>query len=94
LTKHGWRWLAWADKAVLDKENKVTAIVGVGRDITERKAFEERIQKARREWENIFEAIGHPTLIMDEAHHVIHANDAAERGNGKARKGTCRKEML
>jgi two-component system, cell cycle sensor histidine kinase and response regulator CckA len=86
LTKDGWRWLAWADKAVLDKENKVTAIVGVGRDITERKAFEERIQKARREWENIFEAIGHPTLIMDEAHRLIHVNDAALRVTGRLEK--------
>ncbi|HKI47873.1 MAG TPA: PAS domain S-box protein [Desulfobacteria bacterium] len=86
LTKDGWRWLAWADKAVLDKENKVTAIVGVGRDITERKAFEERIQKARREWENIFEAIGHPTLILDEAHRLIHANKAALRATGRLEK--------
>jgi len=82
LTKKGWRWLAWADKAVLDKENNVTAIVGVGRDITERKAFEEGIQRARREWENIFEAIGHPTLIMDKEHRLIHANNAAERVTG------------
>ncbi len=84
LTKDGWRWLAWADKAVLDKENQVIAIVGVGREITERKAFEEEIQRARREWENIFEAIGHSTLILDREHRLLHANDAAKGATGKS----------
>lgn len=46
LTKDGWRWLAWSDKAVLDKQNKVTGVVGVGRDITERKEFEEKLEKS------------------------------------------------
>jgi PAS domain S-box-containing protein len=39
-TKDGWRWFAWANKAVLDEEDNVIAIVGVGRDITERKQTE------------------------------------------------------
>lgn len=42
LTKDGWRWLAWADKSVLDNNNKVIAVVGVGRDITEKKAAENK----------------------------------------------------
>jgi diguanylate cyclase (GGDEF)-like protein/PAS domain S-box-containing protein len=39
-TKDGWKWLAWADKSVLDKDGKVVAIVGVGRDITKHKQSE------------------------------------------------------
>jgi two-component system sensor kinase len=49
LTRHGWRWLAWADKAVLDDRGEVTAIVGVARDVTERKEAEQEI---RRRMEN------------------------------------------
>jgi PAS domain S-box-containing protein len=41
LTKDGWRWLAWSDTAVLDDQGRVVAIVGAGRDISERKEAEE-----------------------------------------------------
>lgn len=37
LTTMGWRWFGWADKAVLNKDNEVEAIVAIGRDITEQK---------------------------------------------------------
>ncbi len=45
LTKDGWRWLSWVDTAVLDSNNKVLEIIGVGRDITERKKAEEELKK-------------------------------------------------
>ena len=48
-TKDGWRWLAWADKAVLDEERRVIAIVGVGRDITKRKQAEEQLQRSEHQ---------------------------------------------
>jgi PAS domain S-box-containing protein len=40
MTRDGWRWLAWSDRAIVE-DGKVVAIVGVGRDITERKESEE-----------------------------------------------------
>ncbi|MCF7794674.1 MAG: PAS domain S-box protein, partial [Candidatus Cloacimonetes bacterium] len=39
-TQFGWRWLAWKDKAVLDANGKVKEIIGLGRDITDRKEAE------------------------------------------------------
>ncbi|HMP72329.1 MAG TPA: PAS domain S-box protein [Kiritimatiellia bacterium] len=39
-TRHGWRWLAWSDRAVLDEQGRVCSVIGVGRDITERKDME------------------------------------------------------
>jgi len=44
MTKDGWRWLAWSDKAVLDEDQNVISIVGVGRDITERKKAEKELK--------------------------------------------------
>ncbi len=44
LTSVGWRWLAWQDTAVLDEQGQVQAIIGVGRDITERKQAESEAQ--------------------------------------------------
>lgn len=41
MTKDGWRWLAWVDTAVLDDDENVTEIIGVGRDITAQKITEE-----------------------------------------------------
>jgi PAS domain S-box-containing protein len=43
-TKDGWRWLAWNDKAVLDESGTIAAIIGIGRDITERKRSEEALR--------------------------------------------------
>ncbi len=39
-TVNGWRWLSWTDTAILDKDGNVKEIIGVGRDITEKKASE------------------------------------------------------
>ncbi|MBU0984543.1 MAG: PAS domain S-box protein [candidate division Zixibacteria bacterium] len=45
----GWRWLAWADKAVFGQNGEIEAIVGVGRDITEQKDIEQRLRLANDE---------------------------------------------
>ena len=37
MTVDGWRWLAWNDSAILGPGGEIEAIVGVGRDISERK---------------------------------------------------------
>ena len=36
LTKSGWLWLSWSDKAIRDEHGAVVAIIGVGRDVTPR----------------------------------------------------------
>jgi PAS domain S-box-containing protein len=48
MTRYGWRWLAWANKAILDANHQIVSIVGVGRDITEHKKTDEA-SKAKRE---------------------------------------------
>ncbi len=53
LTVHGWRWLAWADTAIVDPGGRVVEIVGVGRDVTERREMEERLRQSEK-----LEAIG------------------------------------
>lgn len=45
MTKDGWRWLGWMDTAVLDDQNNVIEIIGVGRDITEKKKIETELKK-------------------------------------------------
>ncbi|MFO7977769.1 MAG: PAS domain S-box protein [Bacteroidales bacterium] len=47
MTRLGWRWLAWSDTAVLDDSGEITAIIGVGRDITDRKQAQLELQKSK-----------------------------------------------
>jgi PAS domain S-box-containing protein len=56
----------------------------IARDITARKQAEDQIQRARKDWEDIFQAIGHATLILDPEHTVIAANRAAVAAHGSA----------
>ncbi|MES9926454.1 MAG: PAS domain S-box protein, partial [Candidatus Thiodiazotropha endolucinida] len=60
LTSAGWRWLGWMDTAVLDKDENVTAIVGVGRDITDRI----ETMKALRESEERYRAVVEDTPVL------------------------------
>jgi PAS domain S-box-containing protein len=51
-------------------------------DITERKQAEEELHKSHREWENIFQAIGHPVFILNPRHDIMTANKAAMLATG------------
>ena len=68
FTKDEWRWLAWADKAVLNGEGKVEAIVGVGRDITERRRIEEEKESLRAQLIQSEKMAGLGTLAGGVAH--------------------------
>ncbi|MBW9275369.1 MAG: PAS domain S-box protein, partial [Candidatus Thiodiazotropha sp. (ex. Lucinisca nassula)] len=60
MTSSGWRWLGWMDAAVLDKDGNVAAIIGVGRDITDRI----EAMKALRESEERYRAVVEDTPVL------------------------------
>lgn len=53
-------------------------------DIAQRHEAEVALRMARRDWENIFQAIGHPTIVMDMEHGIVAANKAAVKVSGKS----------
>jgi len=57
LTQAGWRWFGWADQSVLDDNGQVVAIVGVGRDITERKQMEDALRDNEAKFRRMIEAL-------------------------------------
>lgn len=63
LTKDGWRWFGWSDKAVLDKNNNVVAIIAVGRDITDKKHAEDSLQQYK---DRLEEMVRERTIRLEE----------------------------
>lgn len=49
------RWYQWSNRANYDGEGKLIDLQGVGRDITERKALEERLAQALAEMTDLYE---------------------------------------
>ncbi|MFZ3138365.1 MAG: PAS domain S-box protein, partial [Thermodesulfovibrionales bacterium] len=76
----------WVESMGKVIKNEVTGEIGDiicdVRDITERKRAEEEILKTKRDWEDIFHAIGHPTIILDADHNIISANRATLKALG------------
>jgi len=66
MTIHGWRWLAWSDKAILNENNEVIEIIGVGRDITEQKLAESILKESEEKYRTLFENSSDPTLIIEQ----------------------------
>lgn len=46
------------------------------------KKAEEELRQTRKEWEEIFQAIGHPALILDAQHRILKANRATLQAVG------------
>ena len=74
MTKDGWKWLAWMDTAVLDENMNVTAIIGVGRDITERKQAEEALRESERKYKLITE-ISQTGIYIHQDDIIMYANE-------------------
>ena len=49
---------------------------GVLIDITERYEYQQALEQSKKEWEDIFQAIGHPTFILKKNYEIIQANEA------------------
>jgi len=79
MTKDGWRWLAWADKAILDENNNVISIIGVGRDITEKKLMDEVLRESEAQKKAILDASIDRIRLVDTDMNIIWANKTTTR---------------
>lgn len=67
MTAAGWRWFAWNDSAILGPAGNIVEIIGVGRDITERKASEELLRQSEERFAKSFNANPAPLILSDIA---------------------------
>jgi len=52
-TQYGWRWLSWAYTAILDDDGKVVEIIGVGRDVTERRMALQALRESEEKYRTL-----------------------------------------
>ncbi|MEA3309842.1 MAG: PAS domain S-box protein [Chloroflexota bacterium] len=74
MTKDGWKWLGWQDVAVLDADEKVISIIGVGRDITARKQAEEALRAERDFAKSLVNTAQVIILVLDVEGRIVRFN--------------------
>jgi len=76
FTKDGWRWIAWSDSSILDENGKPKEIIGVGRDITDRKKSESQISEQIKRNQEILETTLNGYILADDKGEIIDVNPA------------------
>jgi diguanylate cyclase (GGDEF)-like protein/PAS domain S-box-containing protein len=77
LTKDGWRWLGWLDTAIRDEQGKITAIIGVGRDITQLQQAKAQLALQARRAEALLD-LPDAVETLSESAFMQHAQELAE----------------
>jgi PAS domain S-box-containing protein len=84
LTKSGEVILCeWNNAIRRDSSGQIIGALSLALDITERKRAEDELRRARDEWNNIFESISDPVMILDRDHRVLEANRATATAAGR-----------
>ena len=60
-----------------DDQGNTIGLVGIGRDITERKHVEEAVAEAAREWQTTFDGVADAILVFDRHQRIRRCNSAA-----------------
>ncbi len=58
--------------------------ISLEEDIARREQVEAALRTARQDWEDIFQAIGHPILILDINYGILAANKSALKASGRS----------
>lgn len=77
MTTEGWRWFSWSDKAIINYKGEIESIIGVGRDITERKKAEIDLELSEKKYRNLVENSMVGVIQSDINLSITFANSAA-----------------
>lgn len=67
-----------------NQQGEIVGAIEAIRDITALKKAEEGLFHAKKDWESIFRAIGHPVIVLNNKNQIIDANDATLRLTGRS----------
>lgn len=81
LTAKGWRWIAWADKGILDDNGNVTSVIGVGRDITEAQLTLMALEESENKFRSLAETSEAGIFILQNEQ-IIYTNNRILEGWG------------
>jgi two-component system, sensor histidine kinase PdtaS len=80
------RWYAWENRAIFDRQGRVSEISAVGRDVTERRRAEQALRESQATLQSFYD--GTPLFmgvseVSDGKIRLVHANAAAAQFFGK-----------
>jgi PAS domain S-box-containing protein len=79
VTKSGQeKLIEWYDTTIKDNYGKITGLLAVGQDVTERMEAEERMQRSEEKYRTLFETMEQGLIFWDRNGKLISANRAAE----------------
>jgi PAS domain S-box-containing protein len=93
MTKNGWRWLEWSDKAIVDEDGKIKEVIGIGRDVTDRKLAEEALKESEERFRTTLYSIGDGVIATDKEGLIKHINPIAEQLTGWKEEETKNKKL-
>ncbi|HNV46200.1 MAG TPA: PAS domain S-box protein [Spirochaetota bacterium] len=71
------RWFSWMDVPIFDDDGRLAEFQSVGTDITDRKEYESKIERAAQEWSTTFDSIQDAVWLLDKDFRVLRANAAS-----------------
>ncbi|MCF8242951.1 MAG: PAS domain S-box protein [Melioribacteraceae bacterium] len=80
-TKYGWKWINWNYTPLFDEFGNALSILAVGRDITERRAYEDTLMK----FKNIVSSTEDAISLVDRNYKYIIVNKAYEKFSGTSK---------
>ncbi|MFH1942844.1 MAG: PAS domain S-box protein [bacterium] len=69
---------------IRNAQGEITGVVLVFRDQTEEREAQKALFRANKEWQNIFQAIGQPAVVLDKEHRITAANRVTLEATGKS----------
>ncbi len=76
-------WLYGEGEAVLDETGVVTRLIGTVMDVTERKAAEDNLVAAARQWRETFDAMSDSVALFDSEGRIVRCNAATVALTGR-----------
>ncbi len=66
--------VAWTNKGVRDDQGRVTEILCIGNDVTEKKRAEDALRRLEKDRDVIFQALGNGAIVLDTDLNILDSN--------------------